>query len=224
MYPKAHVVAVGHPKREAGNVPALTREAVRAHLGIKANEIMLIAAGTKMEPVNVELLTIAGLAIDQLRGSNVPYRVVFCPHPSDEAAENDWAACRVTYSDLTFAPPPPKGLYRSLDLLLGADAVLNSLSSLHLECAHNSIPSICVIGSTIADARKKEFGRIEPIQAEDGSMVVANNADELAALLRRLSSTDGFADMKRAQRDFYPPQPAGTSVRLMVEAIEHFKK
>jgi hypothetical protein len=216
MFSRATINAVGHPSREANNVPRLSRSEARSNLGVASNELVLLCAGTKMQGVNLELLSMVADALRQLATSNIAYKVVFCPHPSDKAAGTDWQAERELFPNLIIPPP---GSVRSIDLLPGADLILNSLSSLFLEAAFAKKAIATVIGPTIAGVRVKEFGATEPPQAAEGSMAVAHNVDELVGLLRLLQQSNGFAKQAEVQARLYQPQPPGTSVRAMTEAI-----
>lgn len=144
---------------------------------------------------------------------------VYSPHPGDKT---DHAIYRGKGIRVI-----PKAEMPSLELLGGADMVVNTLSTLSYESAVMQVPAICYCpdGSAIEKARIDVFGSegVHPPEVEEGSMLLAIGPHTLKADLNRLirNGNAAFAPLRRRQAELYPGwQVSGTAVKIMADTIE----
>ncbi len=221
-FPNAKVIAVGHPSRESDMMPTTTRDEVRSKLGIAHDTIVLLCAGVKKPEFNLTLLKAAQNVAIALRSQRT-VRVVFSPHPKDETSQEQYRDV-FDHGVSIFADPKE---WKSVNLLPGADMLLNTMTSLFYEASSLRIPNVCYMPDNVAARRKELLGIADPPEEKEGTMLVARSPEELSGLVSLLCypGSEVLAALRREQELQYgTPQPAGTAVRLMVEAIASITK
>lgn len=133
--PGANVVPSGNPEWATYFKPALGREEVRSHLGVKSKEKLILSVGSKEALRNMFLW---GNLVLSTNGLDQPIRLILARHPGECNPQE-------LYGDiLKYSKYPIQFLegIRSNDAVTGSDLVVSSLSSVGIAGACQRIPVI----------------------------------------------------------------------------------
>jgi hypothetical protein len=218
LYPNAIVFVTGNPTWEDYFYPRMSREEVRAKLGVEDNETMVLCPGGKSLVVNI--LHWGGVieALSQLDADSSHWKVFFSLHPGDQNKPE-------SYSELVECKVPArlvtKSLMSSADMVAGCDLVIESASGIGTAAACQRKPTISYF-SEIALARMEKAGgtRDWPPCDMGLSRMVLGEPDRLANVIIDLLYHDGFKEMNKRQEEIHPePAERGAAERKMLAAL-----
>ncbi len=231
IFPSARCVNTGNPLRDAMAFPTLSRHEVREKLGIKLDEKFILAPGGKFAAGNslIWMLIINALHGSELKEDAV---VVFSPHPGDTVLRTvDSASGKKLniYEEIVTDSPiraqyVTKDVLPTLDMVAGADVVIEFTGSASVCAAYQRIPLIHVTPEVWLNRFRKESGEamIETLGVGAGILVKNISECELMFSIRELidSSSTTARQLKIAQERAYPvPTSHTASLAALVSAI-----
>lgn len=225
-YPHFAVVASGNPVWEDFFFPAITREQARKRLGV-SEDIKVIFVPWGKDPV-VNILHAGGVVEAALvYGIDAYFLVAVGLHPGDKTPKE-------FYQSLTISTEAPVRLVEkaempSGDILMAADLVVESASTLGIQAAHLRIPVIDYFTEIALRRMEQSIGTRwwEPCTLGVAVEVRANISLEPCADLCKLitalldDQSERRTELLARQAEVYPrPQEKGTAVRLMADVLE----
>ena len=221
------IIVSGNPDEERWCFPEISRDGVRARLGVPDGHFMILAAGTKSVPITSYLWM---SVIQALHGTgfieegNVAH-IFLAPHPGDETVQKGLAVYQdiVDFSggiDVRFIHPDEM---RTPDMVAGADLVIGSASSIARQASYLQIPAIEFF-SEIALARLETTNNgsrlWEPCELGI-TYGIYGELDGLAcAIYDLLLHTDEIEALRAVQRrKCPPPKERGAAAKTMAAAL-----
>lgn len=220
VFPKAQLFGTGNPLREEMAFPRLTREEVRASLGVAPHEKLVLAPGNKFAGGNMASWAIVLEALSLVAAKGQYFQLVLAMHPGDRTPY-------ALYEELiAFSPVPARIVSREVfttsDMVAGADIIVEFGSSIGIEGAYQNVPVVSLGLEVLFWQFEQESGTRVLESVEDGlSEFVMSDVAKLAETIQRLLTADGFVEMRARQKQLCPkPKERGAVLRKMADAIE----
>ena len=222
MYPNAKVFGYGNPRWEEFFTQRMTREQVRAKLGVSGSDIVVEVPGGKDLECN---LLHFGAVIDaarMLREDDISnsYVVVVSLHPGDKNPRSEYEKLAEKF-DFDWVRITDKSLVSADDMLAGVDMVVQSASTVGVTASCQRIPVINYFSETALARLEKSVGTREwPPVTQGVELAVTNDIETLGAAMQVCHlGLYACGVMMKCQKEVYP-RPAGKpAAALIAEAI-----
>lgn len=224
-FPNVNVVASGNPVWEGFAFPSVSRQEVRAKIGIADNEKLILCPFGKSFVVNI---LHAGGVIDVLSQSSEisSCQVILAHHPGDKNPPEAYAD--LTISEDVLVRVVAKQEMTTSNILVGSDLVVESASTLGIEAAHQRTPVISYFSEIALAHLERQTGSREWEPCKLGvSYLVQPGRRSLYGLIALLLGKDSYLrdELSKQQEAVYPvPKEKGTAVRKMADALESIAK
>lgn len=221
VFPGINIIAAGNPTWEAFAFPKVSREQVRAKLGISPNVKIILCPFGKNFKVNV---LHAGRVMDTFSADGFwpPFQIILAPHPGDKDNSPE------DYSFLTKLQIPvrvvPKAEMATLDVLVGTDVIADHASSIGIAAGHLRIPNVsCFTEVGLKHLEKETGSRVWP-PCTLGVSYYVPPTELLSVVMRPLVNLADSALHRKIwerQEAVYPvPEELGAAVRKMADVLE----
>ncbi|MBX4210812.1 hypothetical protein KW783_02450 [Candidatus Parcubacteria bacterium] len=210
--PNATICVASHPKYEKIPLLESRRDEIRRKLNVENHEVMIVYSGSKIGPVNREILGFLNNVGGDARFRK--FRIFFSPHPGDK---NDLGTYPIVNVGLL-----PRDVASGEEILAAGDVYIHNMMSTMLEAAmYLRKIAICIQTPAVREARSTQASGELPRECEEGVAFIATSEQELQNLLLGVGTRS--MDLRVRQQELYPaPPPVGTSVAKMTTAIEKF--
>jgi hypothetical protein len=220
VFPNAKLlIGTGNPLREEMAFPRLTREEVRAKLGIAPDEKLVLAPGRKFAAGNMASWVVVMDALSLLAAGGQSFQLVLATHPGDRTP-------MPLYDELvSFSPVPArivgKDVLTTSDMVPGADIIVEFGTSIGIEGAYQNVPVVSLGFGVLFRRLEQASGNRIPEAVSDGlSELVVADVNTLADKIEDLLTPGGFAQMRARQQELCPkPTERGAALRKIAEAI-----
>jgi hypothetical protein len=230
LYPKTLIIATGNPDWETFAFPKRTREEVRSILKLGEEEKFILVSGEKEMGVNVPLAVNVIEAVAVLDNPR-QYKIIFTIHPGHVPLPGG-ADLIEFYKELEQYDPrvwirfsckaTPFGI-GTPDMVVGADVVIGTNSTVQIQAAYLRIPAIAVLlrrafrGVELPEKQRYTWppcsrGAVDPVSGLDSKRT--------ESLIQELLQPEVAAYMHKAQKESFPtPDSVGQAYETMKEWI-----
>jgi hypothetical protein len=215
------IVVSGNPMWEEF-LPTVSREDVRHQLSVHEEEIMVVCPGGKVQAINRLLLEAVIQAINRENLRAHLWEIVYSVHPGDE----DFRKNPAVYDDLVKASDRrlsivTKEVMPTSTLVVGADLLIESMSTEGIRAAHQRIPVIDYMTEPALQRLEKMSGSRKWDLCEEGAaLAIQEDVESLAVAMKSLLDPEGFGFMRALQVENYPDlPPKGTALRNMLATL-----
>lgn len=229
-FPTVSVVNIGDITLEGAHRPQVSREGVRSGLRIKPYEKLVLLGSEKEADINVAMLS---CTLDAVSRQEDPekFKIIFGIHPghfairgtshesegfrdyySREIGKRNIRNIRIRIAQISIS-----------EMIPGADIVIGLASTLLQRAACQRIPAISLMIRSAFRNRKlpdQNSGWWWPCDVGAVAPVYDIQNGELALLMRKLLTKEGFAEMRRAQELHFPHREVGESASIIKKELE----
>ena len=222
LFPNAEILTVGDPFWEAWASPRFSRDEVRKQFSMREGEILLACAGDKYPGDNLLMIGCLLEAAEKLSGQGLKLKVVVGFHPGDPLDrrfyESLFARTDIPVA-MTGSETMPLG-----DAVVGADVLVNTVSTIGIQAAYQSVPSINFMSIFTRPMLKRNQGGDDTWDPCDNlgiaKAIRGSPVEELAAVISEYART-GFSSFLAKRNEVFPePFEQGKCIRLMADALE----
>lgn len=218
FYPNSNVITTGNPTWEDFPYPKVTRDEVRTKLGATEDQLVILC------PLGKDVLINMLHAVNVLNAANEIGRkvmLVICVHAGDPTGRDLYE--QVFAEDESKKSWNPATVIiatdRASDMLPGADLVIGFSSGVGTEAGFQKKPVINFFPSMTLRRHNLSIDGKGWYPAEQGAEAFITSADKLAGEIQSVLSERGLY-LREKQSRLYPIRERGTSVHIMIDAIE----
>ncbi|QQG46252.1 MAG: hypothetical protein HYY55_00175 [Candidatus Niyogibacteria bacterium] len=219
LFPDAEIVASGNPTWEYFFSPRFSKYEVRSLFKIQTGEkVILCSLGTALEP-NLAMLKNLNGALAAGKNNYSLRTIIIGIHPGDQNYRNDPRIYAKILSPIFRALFVPKDKMPTMDIIPGADYVVDTPgSSIGINAACLRVPVICYCSKEALDSLEESTTKRSWRPCESGVILPVYSPDELS-----LAFGQDFTAMIERQKEIYPaPQEKGRAVKIMAETIQKY--
>lgn len=222
LFPNAEVLTVSSPFWEAWEHPKFSRSKVRQQFRVKRDECFVLCAGDKFPPDNILMIGCLLEATEKIQKMGAKVRLLFGLHPGDPLDRRFYEEM-FKRTDIPVMMTGPNTMSLG-DAVVGANVLINTVQTMGIQAAYQSIPSVNFIGIFTRTMLVRDQG--EDVWDPCDNLGIAkavrgSSVEDLAEAILSIYLEEGFSRMAAKRDEVFPaPLEAGRCIRLMADAME----